>query len=127
MAYAKLDKDNRIVVWSKEYSSELDVEFSNGDYVNETCVNGLDDFIIKNGVAIYSPKPQKEINSLEAKLSDTDYIGNKFMDAVMSATDAEGILAAIAKFNAEYANVIAERQEWRNRINELEAQIASVQ
>ena len=126
MAYAKLDKDNRIVIWSEEFSSELNVEFSNGDYVNKTCVNGLDDFIIENGVAIYSPKPQKEIKNLESQLSETDYIGNKFMDAVMSATDTEGILAAIAEFNTKYSDVIAERQEWRNRINELEAKIASV-
>lgn len=126
MAYAQLDKDNRIIVWSEEFSSELNVEFSNGDYVNETCIDGLEDFIVENGIAIYSPKPQKEIKNLESKLSDTDYIGNKFMDAVMSATDVDGILAAISAFNTEYADVISERQEWRNRINELEAQIASV-
>ena len=84
----------------------FDAEFSNGDYVNENCVDGHDEFIIEDGVAIYSPLPEKQIVRLKKKLSDTDYIVVKI---------AEG--AATAE---EYADIISQRQEWRNEINELE-------
>lgn len=82
------------------------LSFLTGDYVNENCVDGLDEFIIEDGVAIYSPLPEKQIVRLKKKLSDTDYIVVKI---------AEG--AATAE---EYADIISQRQEWRNEINELE-------
>lgn len=49
---------------------------------------------------------EKEIAELKAKLASTDYKAIKY---------AEGILT-----DAEYAETKAERQNWRNRINELE-------
>ena len=48
-----------------------------------------------------------EISSLKQKLADTDYIAAKI---------AEG-----AATNEEYAEKLAERAEWRTKINELEA------
>ena len=51
----------------------------------------------------------KEINELKKKLSDTDYKAIKY---------SEGWLT-----DKEYAEVKAQREEWRKRINKLEASL----
>ena len=53
--------------------------------------------------------PEKEIAELKKKLADTDYMAIKY---------AEGVLS-----EKEYAEMKAQRQAWRDRINELEALI----
>lgn len=55
--------------------------------------------------------PEQKIEILKQKLKDTDYKAIKY---------AEGQLT-----EEEYASTKAERQGWRDRINELEAQIMS--
>ena len=55
--------------------------------------------------------PEQEIEILKQKLKDTDYKAIKY---------AEGQLT-----EEEYASTKFERQGWRDRINELEAQILS--
>lgn len=55
MPYAKVNSENRIIEWSYEKLDHLNVEFSNGEYIDEVCTNGVQDFIIENGIAIYSP------------------------------------------------------------------------
>lgn len=55
MPYAMVDKDSRIIQWSYEPLDGLNVQFSNGDYVDENCVNGVSDFRIINGQAVYDP------------------------------------------------------------------------
>lgn len=52
---------------------------------------------------------QAEICALKSILADTDYIGIKI---------GEG-----AATHADYAEICEKRQEWRNRINELEAML----
>lgn len=106
MPYAQLNEEGRMVMWSHDKLDGLDVEFSNGDYVDAECVDGLEDFVIVDGEALYSPKPEKEIASLKKKLENTDYVAVKI---------AEG-----AATREEYAGLLAQRQEWRQRINELE-------
>lgn len=59
MAYAKVDENNRIVVWSYEHLDGMDTEFSNGEYVDEVCVNGVEDFKIIDGQAVFEPLEQK--------------------------------------------------------------------
>lgn len=55
MAYARIDSQNRIIGWSYEKLDGFDVEFSNGEYIDEVCTNGVQDFIIEDGKAVYSP------------------------------------------------------------------------
>jgi hypothetical protein len=52
---------------------------------------------------------QAEIRALKSLLVDTDYVGIKVGEG--SAT------------HEEYAEVLANRQAWRDRINELEAML----
>lgn len=49
---------------------------------------------------------QKRIDELKRKLSDTDYVVLKIMEGVSTLE--------------EYAEVIAQRREWRKEINDLE-------
>lgn len=73
MAYATVDENNRIIEWSYEHLDGMDIEFSNGDYIDANCVNGVEDFKIINGQAVYDPleRPQtseERIAELEAAL-----------------------------------------------------------
>ena len=74
----------------------------------------LHDYVVRDGEAYHDPAPTPEptsaeqIAALKAKLAATDYAIIKI---------AEG--AATAE---EYADTIALRQEWRDKINALEAQ-----
>lgn len=105
MPYAKLNEEGRIVMWSREKLDGLDVEFSNGEYIDANCVDGLEDFVIVDGEAVYSPSAEKQVAALKKKLVDTDYVAAKI---------AEG-----AATRDEYAELLALRQSWRDQINEL--------
>lgn len=118
MKYAiKLSQDNRILYATYEnYAAEEDMIFT--DILPEGNHN---DYLYIDGEYIYSPlvidttipDAQAEIATLKKQLSDTDYQAIKF---------AEGWLS-----EEEYAPIKAERQEWRNRINELELIIIEAQ
>lgn len=120
MAFARLNDEGRIIEWCRDKLEDMDTEFSNPDYINENCINGIEDFIIENGLAKFSPKPEKEIASLKKNLADTDYITAKVIDSLASCDGVTGILSVLASFKGEYGEKIKKRQEWRERINELE-------
>ena len=105
MPYCRLNEEGRMAEWSYDRLDGLDVEFSNGDYVDANCVDGLEDFVIENGEAVYRPLPSNEVARLKKHLEATDYVAAKI---------AEG-----AATREEYANILAQRQAWRDRINEL--------
>ena len=62
-----------------------------------------------------------EMNRLKEKLEKTDYIGSKYIDAIIKgdANKAE-VIAQL------YSKEIREREEWRNRINEIETELATL-
>jgi len=77
-------------------------------------------------IAAMQPKPltpeeqalrakKREINRLKSKLSATDYVALKLAEAL-----AKGNADAILE---EYAAVLSNRETWRTRINELEAEL----
>lgn len=78
---------------------------------DEEYMNAGQTYHIENGEVVLGlsekEKAQQEIYDLKIKLADTDYKAMKF---------AEGLLSA-----DEYAETKAQRQEWRDRINEMEA------
>lgn len=120
MAYAKLDEDKRIIFWSNVRLDADMIEFANGDYIDETCKYGLEDYIIEDCQAVYSPRPEKEIARLKKLLSDTDYITAKAVDALTTCTTPSGILTELAAVRKKYGDIIGQRKEWRARINDLE-------
>ena len=54
---------------------------------------------------------QRKINEIKAKLSETDYQAIKYVEGFIS--------------EADYAQIKAQRQAWRDEINALEAELAS--
>lgn len=69
--FAKVDEDGRVVELSQiAEACEGDpawIEVSNLDYVHETCTNGIDDYVIEAGMAVYSPTPEKLARVAEEK------------------------------------------------------------
>ena len=74
---------------------------------NGTIVDVIEDEIKK--IAQNTMLLKQEIEILKQKLKDTDYKAIKYAEEQLS--------------EEEYASTKAERQGWRDRINELEAQI----
>ena len=56
---------------------------------------------------------QAEINAMKILLNQTDYKALKHADGVIS--------------DAEYAETAAQRNDWRQRINDLEAELEGVE
>ena len=120
MAYAKTDADNRIIVWSNEPLGDDAVEFSNGDELDAACKNGLEDYVIEGGKAVYRPTRAKKIEELKSKLEETDYIASKAIESIIGSKDVISLLSTLKRIGEEYAETLKQREEWRGRINELE-------
>ena len=77
-----------------------------------------DDYRIVDGELVHDPRPldpEIEISNLKTKLAETDYVVTKIAEYQVTQT-------AIPDEDADrYSAIILQRQEWRDRINELEA------
>lgn len=61
----------------------------------------------------------KALSEIEQKLQATDYISAKLGDALMSCSDVSEMLSVMSDYQNTYGDVIAQRQQWRDRINIL--------
>ena len=120
MAYAKTDADNRIIIWSNEPLGDDAVEFANGDELDAACKNGLEDYVIEGGKAVYRPTRAKQISGLKAKLAETDYIASKAIESIIGSKDVVSLISTLKRIGEEYAETLKHREEWRASINELE-------
>ena len=62
-----------------------------------------------------------EINGYNQQLNQSDYKVMKAVERIFSASSITDLLSAISAAAKEIADIIAQRQEWRAKINELEA------
>lgn len=120
MAFARVDENNRIIECGITNGVGYNVEFSNMDYVNEMCVDGLDDFVIIDGEAVYSPTAEKQTKKIKSDFENSDYIASKFIDLFIECESLEDMLACMKAYKQEYANEFSARKSWRNKINKLE-------
>lgn len=67
-----------------------------------------------------------EITALKSLLRDTDYEVTKYAEGLTACTTQAEIEAYREAFMAQYGEVIANRQAWRNKIRELEAELDAV-
>ena len=67
-------------------------------------------------------KIKNQIAALKQKLAETDYITAKAVDAMTSADSLTTLLTALKDIRTEYADVLAQRAEWRAEINKLEGE-----
>lgn len=120
MAYAKTDADNRIIVWSHEPLWDDAVEFANGDELDAACKNGLEDYVIEEGKAVFRPTAAKQVAELKHKLEETDYIASKAIESIIGSKDVVSLISTLKRIGDEYAETLKHREEWRSSINELE-------
>lgn len=85
----------------------------------------IQNFVLRNGELLHEARAASEsvvdkIASLKQKLSDTDYITSKAVDAMTAADSLTALLAALKSIRTEYADVLAQRAAWRKEINDLE-------
>lgn len=93
-------------------------EISEIDLIEKPRKKGYDTKIVKdevNGIAFFDfveSEKSKEIKTLKQQLADTDYKAIKYAEGQFS--------------EEEYSSTKAERQAWRDRINELESEVCNV-
>lgn len=85
----------------------------------------IQNFVLRNGELLHEARAAAEsvadkIAALKQKLSDTDYITAKAVDAMTAADSLTALLAALKSIRTEYATVFAQRAAWRKEINDLE-------
>ena len=68
----------------------------------------------------------RELDQLKHSLSETDYIAAKAMDSIILNASEKGFESAMSSFNTEYADKLAQREEWRKRINEIEEELSQL-
>lgn len=100
--YLNQSESNDRTELTEEYFNELFAKQAEGQEIYDD--NGFPR--VRKRTADPKEVAHEEINSLKAKLAQTDYQAIKY---------AEGLIP-----EAEYAPIKAQRQAWRARINELE-------
>ena len=116
MRYVKLDSDNRICSTTEyaEFAEEGAIEY---DFPEDFDFSLQDDYLIQNGELVYSPldpEPGVRINELKQKLAETDYVVIKIAEAQVTGVEM------LSEDADRYAEIILQRQQWRDQINELE-------
>ena len=119
MAFARVDERGRIIEWSRERIEGFEVEFSNGEEVDELCTDGLEDFIIEEGKAVFRPTAAKQVAELKRKLEETDYIASKAFEEIVSSESIADLLSALAGIRDKYAERIEQRNAWRDELRTL--------
>ena len=76
-------------------------------------------------VLVYTPYTQQElvqmeIADLKEQLANTDYVACKAMDLAVNATGLVELLSAFTQIRTQYAQVLRDRESWRQRIRQLE-------
>lgn len=113
--FVKTDENGRITATSEkiEYLGEgaFALDFPEGfDF------STIGDYVVENGELVNEPAPVPawaQIEELKTKLSQTDYIATKAADALVRGEGLEEI-------QAKYGDIIEARENWREKINELE-------
>lgn len=113
------DEDGRILVSTdvEEYADENMYEFELPDDFDFAT---QDEYRIVDGELVHDPRPvpaDQQIAELKSKLAETDYVAIKVYEAMVSEE-------AIPDEDAtRYAEIITQRKEWRQQINQLESEV----
>lgn len=107
MPYARIDSNNRIEAWFLEEQPGT-VEFSNGDYVDATCINGLDDFRIENGLAVFDPKPETQ-HIIETGIGYEEGIRRMYEELPTTLADSDAAICELYETALAQSSTIAEQ------------------
>lgn len=67
-----------------------------------------------------------EIEACKLLLNDSDYSILKTLEGMIACTSATGIITYLKDITEELRTLKDKRQAWRDRINDLEAQLAAL-
>ena len=67
-----------------------------------------------------------EIEACKPLLNDSDYSIIKTLEGMIACTSATGIITYLKEITDELRTLKDKRQAWRDRINDLEAQLAAL-
>ena len=81
--------------------------------------------------AVYKPNVpeeniEREIASCVRELNVTDYVPCKTVDMLTTCTNIDDMTDTLSVINKEYSEVLARREELRDRINTLRTKLAQV-
>lgn len=116
--YILVDETNRISELSEfhiDETRETAVELPEG-----FDVPNYQNYLYQNGEFVYSEKPVSayiQITELKSNLASTDYIVTKMAEAKVVGR------SLLNEDLERYNEILQQRQEWRDKINELEAQL----
>ena len=128
-----LDNNNYVV----NYVVDKDGQYNDEDIRNifDNFSHHISSYILNNDDFIFDEEKEKEtvknetISKRKAELhnllNESDYIVARTFEQVMSCTNPltfiTDIIAIITKFSAQYGEVIANRQTWRDELEAMEA------
>ena len=126
MPYIQTNDEGRVLAASVDYhvneENEIEVEA-----LPETFFEvGSRGWLYVDGEFVRDDEPEApevRIMRLKGYLAETDYVAAKAMDALMRSSSQETQKAALTSLYSEYQDVLEQRQEWRDEINELESEI----
>lgn len=126
----------RIEFDENNYIKHFVVDWINGNYEVDDdfdidylhCYHLVDGEILldleKKKEQIELEKKLQEIEELEWKLAGTDYICARCFEEILSLdnklTFIADFIAILAKYTKQYKDVLAQRKQWRARIEELQ-------
>lgn len=103
----------------------LDMEKPSLELPEDFDLKSVRDYVLSGGALkhdpfVAAPSVAEQIATLKQKLSDTDYITAKAVDAMAAADSLTSLLTVLKSIRTEYADVLAQRAVWRKEINDLE-------
>lgn len=117
ITYISTDENGYITctVTDEQYRQPNDFQFT---FPDDFDFSKQHEYRIVNGELIHDPPPEPidiQIGRLKSSLAQTDYAVIKVYEAMVTGDE-------LPEEDAQrYAEIIAQRKEWRSKINELEA------
>lgn len=115
--YAMTDETGRIgaVTEFEEYAEGM----QNFDFSENFDFDKINEYRIENGELIHDPLPEpkeNQIAELKRKLAETDYVVIKLAESLETG------VSLLSNEENRYMDIIAQRREWRAKINDLEGE-----
>ena len=103
----------------------IDMEKPALEMPDDFDLQSIRDYVLSGGALKHDPfvtvpSAAEQIAALKRQLAETDYIAAKAVDAMAAADSLPGLLIVLKTIRMEYADVLAQRAEWRAEINKLE-------
>ena len=122
------DENNYIKRFLTDINGEYEIDEKTFEFDFMFCYHLLDDELVldeeKKAEQISEDAKQEEITDLKQKLNETDYIIARTYEDVMALNNPLTFVADIIKillqYRTKYAEALANRKAWRERIEELE-------